>query len=320
MTELSVVIPTYNRADPLRACLEALYRQTYPAIDYEVIVVVDGSVDGTIDMLHNLEPPFQLRIIEQENRGQPSALNRGLEEARGEYCLFLDDDIIASPQLIAEHMKVQSTAGGVVCLGPLPRLLPPHANGFARYLAQWAEDHYRHLGEETRQPSFMDCYSGNLSTPRSALLSIAGFSTDLRRSFDIELGYRLLLHGLRIVYDAQAIGYQEYRKSFIEIAHDTYHAGTASVTLYRRYPAILSHLELGRFAAMGSPARELRDVLLALHVPAWLLALPGGLVPGDRRKRLWYRFLYSYFFWSGVRRAQPDKALWRSIPTEPRAS
>src|SRR6266516_2728212 len=137
MSELSVIIPSYNRAGLLRVCLEALCRQTRAPGDFEVIVVVDGSTDGTEAMLSAFRPSYELRVMSQTNRGQAVALNRGLETASARYCLFLDDDIVAESQLVAEHLRTQFAHGGVVGLGNLPRVLPDHPDGFARYLAEW---------------------------------------------------------------------------------------------------------------------------------------------------------------------------------------
>ncbi len=77
---ISVVIPTHNRKDLLRRCLEAATNQDYP--DYEVIVVDDGSTDGTGEMVQHEFP--QVRYIRQEpNRGPAAARNRGIEAAGG---------------------------------------------------------------------------------------------------------------------------------------------------------------------------------------------------------------------------------------------
>ncbi|HXS25069.1 MAG TPA: glycosyltransferase, partial [Gemmatimonadales bacterium] len=72
MSELSIVIATYNRVGRLRACLDALRRQTEAAGNFEVLVVVDGSTDGTREMLATYETPFKLRVLWQENAGQPN--------------------------------------------------------------------------------------------------------------------------------------------------------------------------------------------------------------------------------------------------------
>jgi len=66
--ELSVVIPTYNRREYLRACLESLARQTASPEEFEVVVTVDGSTDGTIEMLASLPTPYALRVLTQPQR------------------------------------------------------------------------------------------------------------------------------------------------------------------------------------------------------------------------------------------------------------
>ncbi|NOH01796.1 MAG: glycosyltransferase family 2 protein [Chloroflexi bacterium] len=105
MMEASVIIPTYNRAGKLRRCLQALAGQTHPAADFEVLVVVDGSTDDTLEMLAALQTPFRLRVIPQSNAGQCAALNRGAAEAHGRICIFLDDDITVTPRFLEEHLR-----------------------------------------------------------------------------------------------------------------------------------------------------------------------------------------------------------------------
>src|SRR5215207_6519965 len=107
MIELSVVIPTYNRADRLRASLEALGRQTLPAGDFEVIVVVDGSTDGTLEMLGRLRAAYRLRVVSQANSGQNVARNHGAELARGPYGVSLEENMAADPRLLAGHLRAQ---------------------------------------------------------------------------------------------------------------------------------------------------------------------------------------------------------------------
>src|SRR5262245_7530186 len=93
MTEITVVLPTFNRAEQLCRCLDALAAQTAPTGSFEVIVVDDGSTDDTPERLKAFSAPFSLRVERQANSGQPAALNRGIAAASSATCLFLDDDI-----------------------------------------------------------------------------------------------------------------------------------------------------------------------------------------------------------------------------------
>ena len=97
----SVVIPTYQRRDVVVSSVRALAAQE-DAPPFEVVVVVDGSVDGTAEALRALATPFPLSVVEQPNAGRPAACNRGAAAASGELLLFLDDDMEAHPRLLAE--------------------------------------------------------------------------------------------------------------------------------------------------------------------------------------------------------------------------
>src|SRR5690242_8167475 len=92
---VSVVIPTYNRCESLKRTLEGLARQDYPTIDFEVIVVSDGSTDKTEEVLktYAVAAPFRLRFFTQANSGPSVARNRGVQESTGEVIVFLDDDV-----------------------------------------------------------------------------------------------------------------------------------------------------------------------------------------------------------------------------------
>jgi|GEM_PF-322812 len=307
---LSVVIASYNRAEQLRSCLAALAQQTQSPTDYEVVVVVDGSTDATAQMLADLAPAYQLRVLQQSNQGQAVALNVGIQVARGQYCLLLDDDIVVAPQLVAEHLRVQRAYDGVVGLGHLKRTLPPHADGFARSLQHWLDKHYQRFSAGGDAPSFMDCYSGNLSAPRAALLAVGGFAADLPRSYDVELGYRLQAHGLRCVYIPDAIGDEDFRKGFREITRDAELAGMASVELYHRHPAMLPYIGLGAFAEASFGPLYARRLLLAMPHQDWLLQLLSHVLGHSPYAHLWFAFLHTYYFWRGVRRAVP-RDRWR---------
>ncbi len=91
MTKISVIIPVYNTATLLERCLDSLLQQTFS--DYEVILINDGSTDGSLHILEKYTTKNnKFKLINQANAGQSAARNRGLEKARGEYVFFLDSD------------------------------------------------------------------------------------------------------------------------------------------------------------------------------------------------------------------------------------
>src|SRR4051794_19573445 len=106
MPHVSVVIPTHNRIERLKRVLVALECQNYALGDFEVIVVSDGSSDGTDEYLRTLTTPLQLHAVAQPNQGVAVARNNGMRKATGDIILFVDDDVVPAPQLITEHVGI----------------------------------------------------------------------------------------------------------------------------------------------------------------------------------------------------------------------
>ncbi len=118
---VSVIIPTYNRAHRIVETMDSVYSQTYRPI--EVIVVDDGSTDDTPDVFagwqsgHSGDPGFRAALLHQENRGAPTARNRGAIESRGEYLDFWDCEDLMHPEKIEKQVLASQRhkADVVVC-------------------------------------------------------------------------------------------------------------------------------------------------------------------------------------------------------------
>ena len=105
--ELSVILCSYNRAATLARCLEKFSRQTVPLERWEVVLVNDGSTDNTHKMVQQTQWPFQLRYLRQENTGLAGARNTAIAAARGKILLLINDDTIAPPDFIEQHLAAQ---------------------------------------------------------------------------------------------------------------------------------------------------------------------------------------------------------------------
>ncbi|WP_426528015.1 glycosyltransferase family 2 protein [Bradyrhizobium sp. McL0615] len=203
----SVVVPTYNRLARLRHVIAGFENQAYPSGSYEVIVISDGSTDGTDAYLETLRTTMQLRWLTQANQGPAAARNAGVRTAVGEFIVFVDDDVVPEPRLLAEHARSHQGAGvDVVVLGPL---LTPEGFEMAPWV-RWEQEmlmkQYRAMLKGDWSASARQFYTGNASLRRSHILAVGGFDENFRRAEDVELAYRLASAGLKFVFNIKAAG------------------------------------------------------------------------------------------------------------------
>lgn len=104
----SVVIPTFNKLERLALALESFNYQNANSEDFEVIVVDDGSSDGTEEFVKNFDCNFKLLYKRQNNSGRSSARNNGILEAKNDIIIFSDDDLIVSKNFINAHLSCHS--------------------------------------------------------------------------------------------------------------------------------------------------------------------------------------------------------------------
>lgn len=117
--DTSLVIPTYNKKGFLELTLASVINQTYPYKNFEVVIVDDGSSDGTHELFSETSThfPFQLEYVKQENSGRATARNTGVVKAQGETIIFVDDDQIIPPRFIENHMKFHEKNKDMVVSG-----------------------------------------------------------------------------------------------------------------------------------------------------------------------------------------------------------
>jgi len=130
---ISIVIPSYNGMSrlSLEATLTALNHQTYlqnPANRMEVIVVDDGSTDGTDKMIERLNVRYRLKYVKQANAGPSHARNAGIALAENDVILFMDNDVVPYPHTVEEHARIHATIDGVLVCGERDYVMPadPH--------------------------------------------------------------------------------------------------------------------------------------------------------------------------------------------------
>ncbi len=305
--EISVVVPTFNRRAIVLRAVEALFAQSLPATDFEIIVVVDGSIDGTAAALRLLRPPCQFSVIEQENKGPSAARNTGYRAAAANLVLFLDDDMLSDPGLVAAHLAEHKQRDRIVAFGSLYLSLdsPPSiaAECFNREIGSLYLERKRN---SEREWQIADCVFSNASLARSMLEEVGGFDETFRKREDLELGVRLLDSGAQMRYIENAVAYQYFEKTAADLIHDAEAFAVADVMFARRHPTAFIKGQLNWLDQEPRWKRNIRQMAATVPLISDLLLTPihAGAeicsgVPGFRdigvralqiRRRIhWYR-------------------------------
>lgn len=214
---LSVIIATRNRADSLRQTLAAVAAQTTEgAFTYEVLVVDNGSIDQTAQVVEHLRAqfPVALRYVYEPHPGKSRALNTGLRHAQGQWLVFTDDDVLPTPTWLQALWRcgLEEQADGITGR-ILPRWLVPRPAWLTDEVARrfggiGCVDHgARRLRTEAQR----NCrwVGGNMAIRRDVIQRIGVYDTRMTRFQDAEYYRRCLRHGLRIVYEPQALAYHQ---------------------------------------------------------------------------------------------------------------
>ncbi len=221
---ITVVIPTYNRVGRWPSVLRGLQSQTLDNDEFEVVVVSDGSTDGTNEYLSSVSAPYHFVVEVQPNGGPAVARNRGVELAQAPIIVFLDDDIVAAPSLLDHHLRRHREGhGDTAVIGPM--LSPPDAELSApiRWEQAMLYKQYDAMARGDWEPTYRQFFTGNASVPRTCVLDVGGFDRRFRRNEDVELAYRMHQAGMEFQFDADAIAFhyadRPYR-SWLLNAHD----------------------------------------------------------------------------------------------------
>ncbi len=241
--EISAVIPTCNRKETLRLCLSALAFQFLAAERWEIVVVDDGSTDGTDTFCQNYVHPCEnLRFVRQHNRGAGAARRAGVEAARGEFVLLMNDDTIAGSQLLSEHLKAQrqNEREKMAVLGGFS----PSEDCIHRALSFWINNSSFLFPQKALKPGshseaayFITC---NLSIRRQAILEAGNFDQNFRIAEDTELGTRLIRRGYRVLFHPKAGAWHEHSLFTVnDLLRRARAYGEADWMLFQKHPQLL---------------------------------------------------------------------------------
>jgi mycofactocin system glycosyltransferase len=266
---VSIIVAVYDRAREIGACLDSLLALAYPKSRYEIIVVDDGSRDGTTDVVSG----YDVKLITlSENRGQSAARNRGAEAATGEIVAFIDSDCIAEPEWLADLVPYFQDSRTVLVGG---------------YVASFYRDSMLDRYEEVNSPLNMgedmvvgigvdsDFYvpTCNMLVRREQYLSIGGLNEDQRVGEDVDLCWRLKAQGRRLLYVPKGRVKHKHRNRFMEGFKRRFQYGVSEPMLYRahesaakRYPWQPMCMLLLGVCCAGLLTREILFLPIALLI------------------------------------------------------
>lgn len=208
---VSVIIPTYNGAHKIMNALYSL--ETQSQMPDEVIVVVDGSTDGTVGLLRKTElklPGF--KIIEQKNGGRAQVRNRGSFEAKGELLLFLDDDMVASKDWVKAHVLHHTLFQNTLVTGREEELNDRAIDDYHKFRF-WQHNKWTKFdfGTSHHGPSQLlkNVYitASNFSVLRQLFFELGGFDERLNDAEDYDLAVRANLRGYSIYWNHEALAF-----------------------------------------------------------------------------------------------------------------
>src|SRR5690606_7635728 len=277
---VTVVVCTFNGAATIRETLEALRRLDYP--DYEVIVVDDGSTDGSAA----IAAEFAVRLIRPENRGLSAARNTGLAAATGGVVAYIDDDAYPDPHWLRYLVRTLLDGGHAGVGGP--NLPPPGGGPIAECVAHAPGAPSHVLLTDTVAEHIPGC---NMAFLRERLEAAGGFDPQFRTAGDdVDLCWRLQARGWTLGYSPAAVVWHHRRRTLRAYWKQQRGYGEAEALLARKWPArhnaagavAWAGRLYGHGAGGGAPRRGriYHGIWGTAPFQSVYDAAPGGFAPG----------------------------------------
>lgn len=225
----SVIVPAYNASKTIEACLNALIHQSVHTMDYEVIVVDDGSTDNTSEIVKR----FPVKYIRQPNRGPASARNLGARKASGEIILFTDSDCVPARNWMEEMVIPFYNADVIAVKGAYKT---SQKSLTARFAQMEFEERFEML-KKADSIDMVDTYSAAFRI--GIFWKAGGFdeSFPVANNEDTDLSYKLSKLRYKMVFNPKAIVYHlNHPDSLKRYVRLKFWRGYWRMVVYRRYP------------------------------------------------------------------------------------
>jgi len=268
---MTIVIASYQRRDALLRLLRTIDAQAAAdgASDLDVVVVLDGSTDGSKEAIDAARWTLPTRVIAQPNRGPAAARNAGLHAVTGTLVWFLDDDLVPADGLLARHRAAHRSGAPEIVVG---RAQIPEELEIGPGLRAWWDRFHADLATSPSIDRYDLFTVANTSGPVHLFRDAGGFDERFRLygMEDYELAYRLLARGTHIRYDADAVALHPDVPSLSTRIRRQRGMGANAATLVALHPELRD--ELFPITEHVSPPRRL-IAKLRLRGPRTLGAL-----------------------------------------------
>jgi glycosyltransferase involved in cell wall biosynthesis len=242
---VSVVVPARNAEQTIGDCLASVLSGEYPSHRREVLVVDNGSTDGTAE----IAAAYHVGCVREPRRGPSQARNRGIEASSGDVVAFVDADCLAASGWLAE--LVRPFEDGAVD-GVAGELVPaPASTAAQRYRAR---QHVAQKDYISRSRPF--AATGNVAFRREVFDAIGVFDPDLFAAEDQDFGWRFFAAGLRLAYSERAVVFVRHRRTRWGLFKQQVSWGYGHARLQRKYdlpwglrPELRKQTELAASAA-----------------------------------------------------------------------
>ncbi|MBL1210988.1 MAG: glycosyltransferase [Geminocystis sp. GBBB08] len=194
----SIIIPTYNRPENLKKCLEFITKLDYPINRFEVIIVDDGSPQSLESIINYFQPLIKLKFIQQKNSGPATARNNGVSQAQGKYLAFIDDDCEVTPSWLSIFADGFAQNPDAILGGyTINKLKENIYSEASQKLVDYLYSYYNAIPEQSK---FFT--SNNFAIPKLIFEKIGGFNTTfpLAAAEDRELFDRIYNQGYQMIY------------------------------------------------------------------------------------------------------------------------
>lgn len=265
----SIVIPTFRRPQALATTLAAINAIDYPAEQWEVLVVDDGSGDDTANAVAAASP--ETRYLVQPNRGAAAARNLGAREAKFDYLVFLDDDMIVRPDHLRRHAEAHARFGDCIVNGhwqfeaELLRHLESTPFGrFRLHTETWVKEGISHEAIDDRYSAPAAVTACNLSVAREHFWRVGGFDETFAAAGaeDQEFSVRARRAGLRFIYSREiALEHNDGRVTFRQFCRRQRQGAGSARVLASKHPQ-----EFGQTPLMTENGRLRADDPLRVKV------------------------------------------------------